>query len=96
LDEEHVKMIFKGKTPPAVCDDGKGASPSAANPEADPGYLCVFVGEDTGAEPPGVFGIDRPEDFQTAGAGRTGFGIVAAVPLAEERAWSGTFAVTAP
>lgn len=32
-----------GGTPDPECDNGVGPAPSAANPEADPGFLCVFA-----------------------------------------------------
>jgi len=30
-------------TVPATCDNGSGEAASAANPEADPGFLCIFT-----------------------------------------------------
>jgi hypothetical protein len=41
LDEAHSKYIPQGGSN-ANCDDGVLPAPSATNPEADPGYLCVF------------------------------------------------------
>lgn len=45
LDASHTKLVKKGVTPPAECDDGSAedGAPGPENPEADSGYLCVFV-----------------------------------------------------
>lgn len=48
LDEAHTITVKKGITPPAECDDGEAPAPGPENPEADPGYLCVFTAEYTG------------------------------------------------
>jgi hypothetical protein len=69
LPVSKTKRIDAGATPPAECDDGKGTAPSAANPEADPGFLCVYVGVKEGTLPEFTF-ID-PATFG-AGASATG------------------------
>jgi hypothetical protein len=89
----NVKRIPEGGTPPAECDNGTGAASSPANPEADPGFLCVFVTafEAGGAISPGLI-IDP-------GAGAPGAGRTGAVAFLESAAVDrgfGTFAVTAP
>jgi hypothetical protein len=43
LDSSHALIVGEGEAAPAECDDGEGEAASAANPEADSGYLCVFV-----------------------------------------------------
>jgi hypothetical protein len=95
IDELHQRFIPLGETPPASCDDEEGESPSAENPEADPGYLCVFVGKDSGEDAPITF-IYKPDNSETPGAARTGFSILAGSVFEELKYWSGTFAVTAP
>lgn len=44
LSGEKVKVISASSTPAEkeVCDDGEAPAPSVKNPEADPGFLCVF------------------------------------------------------
>jgi hypothetical protein len=42
LDGSHVLYVPGTGTVPAQCDDGVVPNASAAHPEADPGYLCVF------------------------------------------------------
>ncbi len=49
LDEAHTIAVKKEVTPPAVCDDGVEPPPGPENPEADPGYLCIFTAEYTGS-----------------------------------------------
>ena len=71
------------------CDDGVGTAGSTSNPEADPGFLCVFVGP---AEyVPGLV-YDPATSFEE-GAGKTGAVLLF---FSGEAAGSGTFAVTAP
>jgi hypothetical protein len=41
------RFVDAGATPPAECDNGTGPAPSANNPEADGGYLCVFASSNT-------------------------------------------------
>jgi hypothetical protein len=76
------------------CDNGTGAAGSAGNPEADPGFLCVFpkAFEPSGEIPGG--GVLNPDTFET-GAGTMG----AALQFVGGAAGGfglGTYAVTAP
>jgi hypothetical protein len=71
LDAAHVKPVGAGGPIPEECTDGDAPVPSAANPEADPGYLCVFI---VAIEPKGEIaggGIVDPATF-ASGAGTTG------------------------
>jgi hypothetical protein len=72
LDAAHVKVVTG--TPPAECDDGALPAPSTGNPEADPGYLCVFP---IAFEPSGSIalnGVLNPETFSD-GASKVGAAI---------------------
>lgn len=92
----NIKVVAEGGTPPAQCDDGEGTAPGPENPEADPGFLCVFVAHTSGSpaflsvspqkpgSPPSPFGASRSGVVLTP----TSIG----VPGPEE-VW-GTFAVT--
>ncbi len=65
LDAEHVKKVTG---PEEKCDNGVAPPPSAANPEADPGYLCVFT---IAVEPSGEIitgGIIDPTAFAQGAA----------------------------
>lgn len=80
-----------GPTPPE-CDNGANPPATAANPEADPGFLCVYV---TNAEPEGtvIGSISNPV------SGATGAATVGASLLLQSAGPAfmlGTFAVTAP
>lgn len=43
LDGSHVVIVGSSGTPPTECTFGAG-TPSVSNPQARPGYLCVFEG----------------------------------------------------
>jgi len=94
LDAKHVKKVDVGQQPPAECDDGSGEASSGANPEADPGFLCVFAtkfdngGSISGGQP------SNPLTFET-GAAKTGAGLFLQSPASSDTGM-GTFAVTAP
>src|SRR4051812_41114036 len=75
---------------PSQCDNGTGAAASAENPEADPGYLCIFVAEGT-----------SPQVTLKPGAGSFAVGASTSGALlrleggsTEPAATRGTFAVT--
>lgn len=93
LDGAHVKRVNVGDSIPGECNDGSGSAPSAANPEADPGFLCVFVGifENGGKIVAG--GLIDPVTGES-GAGKTGAGVM--VGSSGFDFGMGTFAVTAP
>ncbi|HEX5610071.1 MAG TPA: hypothetical protein VFX45_08270 [Solirubrobacterales bacterium] len=98
LDGQHVKKVGVGKTPPAECDNGSGEAPSAANPEADPGFLCVFVASFENGGSAGAV-----SDPLTGGSGAAKTGAVLFIgttgglePSAPPDTGIGTFAVTAP
>lgn len=89
LDENHVIRVLTGETK-AECDNGTGEAPSAANPEADPGYLCVFQG---------AFGQPEPEIQPLSAFGSSGADKTGALVFAETGFFGkayGTWAVTAP
>jgi hypothetical protein len=79
------------------CDDGQGAAPSAGHPEADSGFICVFVGLEEGA-PSGFFayGIKQTAVGGSLGASTAGamIEISAGSGGGVEKFYSGTFAVT--
>jgi len=93
LDADHVIRYSSAGTTPAEqanCDDGVGPAPSAVNPEADPGYLCVFQGVVSGE----VLSIKDPA---TGGGGAATAGAeVGAEPHPFTGGANGTWAVTAP
>jgi len=92
LDAAHVKNVTGA--PPAECDNGTAPAPSAANPEADPGYLCVYP---VAFEPSGeilVGGIINPTTF-SSGAGAVGAALLFGGGAAGGFGL-GTYAVTAP
>lgn len=97
LDDKHVKKVGVGKSPPAECDDGSGGAASGANPEADPGFLCVFA---TSFENGGSVGAVADPLTGTSGAARTGavvfIGTTSEPPSEPPDTGMGTFAVTAP
>lgn len=92
LDDTHVKIVTG--SPPAECDNGTGTASSAGNPEADPGYLCVYpvAFEPSGQINPG--GIVNPTTF-ASGSGTMGAALLFAGGAAGGFGL-GTFAVTAP
>jgi hypothetical protein len=93
LDAAHVKRVNVGDSVPGECNNGSGAAPSAANPEAAPGFLCVFAGQFDAGGKIGAGGILNPS------TGESGGGISGAAVLLQSAAedfGKGTFAVTAP
>lgn len=79
----------------ANCDNGTGEAPSASNPEADPGFVCVFVGYDE-AGAASVEVTFNPAEGPSAGAGQTsknGLGLY--LGAATFSFISGSYAVTA-
>jgi hypothetical protein len=91
VEASHVKRVAEGATAPAECDNGSGEAPSAGNPEADPGYLCVFTAlfESAGE----LQLVANPATF-LEGAAKTGAILVVGSAAADKGI--GTFAVTAP
>ncbi|MEX0973517.1 MAG: hypothetical protein WDZ46_09720 [Solirubrobacterales bacterium] len=98
ISSGNTHTVPVGGPVPAACDDGVAPAPSAANPEADPGKLCVFAG---------FFGGEA--DFYTelgsavwkAGeppqGGASPAGAVVAVEMTAAGEFGyGTYAVTAP
>ncbi len=93
ITEAHVKGIKLGGAVPAECEDAAHAgTASAANPEADPGYLCVYVGFDPQENNNNPSVVKASEAF-AAGASTTG-GIVFGAGQGPEVPYWGTFAVT--
>ena len=90
----NVKAIKKGEAIPAECDDGEGEAASAGNPEADPGWFCVFQAPFAPSPTPETFAVANPAGTG-AGTGKTGAKIVAFEGLAVTSEVFGTFAVTA-
>ena len=71
------------------CDNGSGAAPGVGNPEADSGFLCVFVAEGPTISEAFVF---RVGEF-ASGASPAGARLIAAGPE-EGEVVEGSFAVT--
>jgi len=86
-----------GDPVPAACDDGDSGNgaPSAANPEADPGHLCVWAGRVDAVTTIVFFTIKDPTSA-ALGASRTGALIFVGVLNEGDVQVGGTFAVTAP
>jgi hypothetical protein len=90
----NVHFIEEGATAPAGCTGG-----SVSKPVAEPGNLCVYVGETEGALPQENGAIrdpelPRPHDLE-AGAGAGG-AILQLIDVATGTGAWGTWAVTAP
>jgi hypothetical protein len=91
INSAHVKVVAAAATPPAECDNGELPAPSVANPEADPGYICVFTGSfESGGK---VAQIVNPSTG-AAGAGKSGAALF--LQSSGEDTGLGTWAVTAP
>lgn len=91
----NVLKVLAGGSVPAVCDDAAGSPPSVANPEADPGYLCVFVsGFIAGGSVKYIWKPDTTSASTDTGAGTTGALLIGT--SSGEDVGTGTFAVTAP
>ena len=90
-----VKTVGIGGSDPA-CDDGAGEAGNAKKPEADPGFLCVFVGVSAGSGVPGVSTFKL--DDLSPGASPTGaiLQVSVSAPDAEAGPVWGSWAVTAP
>lgn len=93
LDAAHVKRVNVGDSVPAECNNGSGDAPSAANPEADPGFLCVFAGKFENGGKIVAGGVIDPVSGES-GAGRSGAGVL--ISSSGFDFGMGTFAVTAP
>jgi hypothetical protein len=86
----NVKIIPAGETAPAECDNETGTAASAENPEADPGFLCIFVAQ---GDAPAV--TLKPGASSTAlGASTSGALLVLEGGSTEPASGQGTFAVT--
>lgn len=95
LDAAHVKIV-SGAVPSECNNPDKFGEPSVSNPEAAPGYLCVYLQGSLGGsiELEGIFKASGAIGI-SAGASKTG----AVVSLGSESTFDGaygTWAVTAP
>jgi hypothetical protein len=89
-----TRYVASGATAPAECDNGTGSAPSAQNPEADSGYLCIFGAGDTTPASTAVVAA-----LETTVLGRRGEMLVLQVPGGSAQDTGtpfGTWAVTAP
>lgn len=92
LDPAHVKVIPASGAVPTECENPAHAgTASAANPEATPGYLCVYT---TFFENSGAVSLVFKSSEVQEGAGVTG-AILILNSAAADTGW-GSFAVTAP
>jgi hypothetical protein len=94
LPDSVTHFIAVGGTPPAACDNGTVPAPSAANPEADPGHLCVYATVWDGFVDPGVQAPVIARASGASGVGRTGATVNSARLDAGQVEGVGTFAVT--
>jgi hypothetical protein len=96
IDESHTVLIPEGGTPPAECENpGHAGAASVENPEAEPGFLCIYV--DITPES-AVKEIEAP-GTDTEGAGTAGTYVIVETTstVGEEHGKGrGTWAVTAP
>lgn len=100
LDESHWKYVPKEGTPPAECEnEAHAGSASPANPEADPGYICVYAA--TGSIGSNLLAVRKSTADAFVGGG--GASKAGAILLAGETVtgggagyFAGTWAVTAP
>lgn len=90
LDNAHVEIV--GSTINPNCDDGVEPAASSENPEAEPGFLCVFQGRFGGPGSPVRVG-KQGDATQVVGASTTGavLGVFTEAFKAQ-----GSWAVTAP
>ena len=92
-DQSKVVLIEEGASVPAECDNGSGAAASSANPEADPGFLCVFEAWFTA--PTSLSVTFKNDSTFTAGYSKTG-AVLIVDSGSEATDGGGSFAVTAP
>jgi hypothetical protein len=85
-------IVEEGATDPR-CDDEVEPAASAENPEADPGFLCVFVGYFSSGQG-SVEQVLKPGEPEE-GYGKTGASLELFTLSAAADVASGTFAVTA-
>jgi hypothetical protein len=95
ISPEHVVRVpGSGASKEAECNDGVAPEPSAAHPEAKPGYLCIFEGSfAAGGEMTSIYkasGTSTSVGASTAGA------VLEVFTEAGEDHGNGTWAVTAP
>jgi Collagen triple helix repeat (20 copies) len=92
LDEAHVRYVESEVPVPADCNNGTGAAPGPANPEADPGFLCVFVAGGSATSSETIFIADP--SAESFGAGTIGARIVASAIEGPAPDAFGSYAVT--
>jgi hypothetical protein len=96
IDESHTLVIPEGATPPAECQNPEHVgTASVENPEAKPGFFCIYV--DITPES-AVKEIEAP-GTDTDGAGTTGTFVILETTSTsgeEHGKGRGTWAVTAP
>ncbi len=91
LDGNHVISIAEANAEKLEkCDDGVSPAPSASNPEADPGYLCIYTGSGAEAQlaPGGMI------DPALGSNGASTSGALLIIVGSEAEGAAGTFAVT--
>jgi hypothetical protein len=92
FDPTKVVILGEGETDPR-CDNEEGQAPSAENPEADPGFLCVFVGFFENGEGE-VEAVLKPGEHG-AGFGKSGAILKLETASVTAELGTGTYAVTA-
>jgi hypothetical protein len=89
IAEDHFEIVTG--TPGAHCENAAHAGPSSiSNPEAAPGYFCLFQAISTGLT------FESANGFGGDTIGRTGTVLTYTVTNATEAFTNGTWAVTAP
>lgn len=93
LDQAHVvKHLKEYNGENEVGIEHETCPGKATNPQAAPGFLCVYTGEAAGAVEIGIIFDPAKDAFEQQGAGSAG----AALKLSGTGLLSGTWAVTAP
>jgi Collagen triple helix repeat (20 copies) len=77
--------------PPAECESAHAGTASAENPEAAPGFLCIYVG--TEGEGGSAINAFKPGAFTGGGTSTAGGNVTVNIGGANQQYW-GTFAVT--
>ena len=85
IEEEEIIKVAEGEVAPEECDDGVAPTAGPSHPEADPGFLCIFV--QFGATPGA---ISDPGSGEAPKVGPNGF-VMTVISTSQ-----GTWAVTAP
>jgi hypothetical protein len=97
LDSTHVKIVKVGEAAPSECTFGSG-TPNAKNPQAKPGFLCIYEGVFLPESSVGEIELDRvinpATPTLTIGAATSGATLELFKEEGTARQLNGTWAVT--